>query len=103
MSENTKLLRGHAGGFFDNGNPSAEVGNYDGESSVSEHNHINLFGWEFAYIFVIVIKCPADYRYITYNYENISEFPTKQVNMIVLRHGNNINIRNVSFVNNNGL
>jgi hypothetical protein len=76
MSENTKLLRGHAGGFFDNGNPSAEVGNYDGESNIS------------------IIGGTLDN-----NYENISEFPTKQVNMIVLRHGNNINIRNVSFVN----
>lgn len=76
MSENTKLLRGHAGGFFDNGNPSAEVGNYDGESNIS------------------IIGGTLDN-----NYENISEFPTKQVNMIALRHGNNINIRNVSFVN----
>ena len=76
MSRNTKLLRGHNGGFFDNGNPNNNVGGYDGKSNIK------------------IIGGTLDN-----NYENIETYPTTQINMIALRHANNITIENVTFRN----
>lgn len=76
MSKNTKLLRGHNGGFFDNGNPSANVGEYNGEGNIT------ITGGT-----------------LDNNYENINKYPTNQINMIALRHGDNIKIENVKFRN----
>lgn len=76
MSRNTKLLRGHNGGFFDNGNPNNNVGGYDGKSNIK------------------IVGGTLDN-----NYENIETYPTTQINMIALRHANNITIENVTFRN----
>ena len=76
MSRNTKLLRGHNGGFFDNGDPNNNVGGYNGKSNIK------------------IVGGTLDN-----NYENIETYPTTQINMIALRHANNITIENVTFRN----
>ena len=76
MENNTVLLRGHAGGFFDNGNPYAETTGYDGPGNIH------------------VIGGTLDN-----NYEEIDKYPTKQVNMVNLRHADNVSFDNVTFRN----
>lgn len=76
MENNTVLLRGHAGGFFDNGNPYANTSGYDGPGNIH------------------VIGGTLDN-----NYEEIDKYPTKQVNMVNLRHADNVSFENVTFRN----
>lgn len=76
MENNTVLLRGHAGGFFDNGEPYAETTGYDGPGNIH------------------VIGGTLDN-----NYEQLDKYPTKQVNMVNLRHADNVSFENVTFRN----
>lgn len=76
MTNQTKLLRCHNGGFFDNGDPNNNVGGYDGVSNIT------------------IIGGTLDN-----NYENIDKYPTKQINMIALRHAKNITIKDLTFRN----
>lgn len=76
MENNTVLLRGHGGGFFDNGEPYAETRGYDGPGNIH------------------VIGGTLDN-----NYEEIDKYPTKQVNMVNLRHADNVSFENVTFRN----
>ncbi|QYC50995.1 glycerophosphoryl diester phosphodiesterase [Mammaliicoccus phage vB_MscM-PMS3] len=76
MTNQTKLLRCHNGGFFDNGDPYNNVGGYDGVSNITIIGGI-----------------------LDNNYENIDKYPTKQINMIALRHAKNITIKDLTFRN----
>lgn len=76
MNDKTVLLRGHNGGFFDNGDPNANVGLYNGAGNIK------------------VIGGTLDN-----NYENLATYPTNQINMVSLRHGRNIEFKNVKFRN----
>ncbi|MBE9409808.1 right-handed parallel beta-helix repeat-containing protein [Staphylococcus epidermidis] len=76
MEDNTILLRGHSQGFFDNGDPLVERVTYEGE-----HN-IKIMG-----------------GVLDNNLEQIDKYPTTHVNMINLRHADNITIEGVRFKN----
>lgn len=76
MDNDTILLRGHSGGFFDNGNPNNNVGGYEGDGNIA------IFG-----------------GILDNNYENINVYPTKQVNMITLRHADNLVFKDITFRN----
>ncbi|XWX29925.1 glycerophosphoryl diester phosphodiesterase [Staphylococcus phage PG-2021_15] len=76
MTNQTKLLRCHNGGFFDNGDLNNNVGGYDGVSNITIIGGI-----------------------LDNNYENIDKYPTKQINMIALRHAKNITIKDLTFRN----
>ncbi|WP_436863685.1 right-handed parallel beta-helix repeat-containing protein [Mammaliicoccus sciuri] len=76
MEDNTILLRGHAQGFFDNGDPLDERVLYEGE-----HN-IKVIG-----------------GVLDNNIEQMDKYPTTHVNMFNLRHGDNITIDGVRFKN----
>ncbi len=76
MESNTVLLRAHAGGFFDNGDPNANTSGYDGPGNIH------------------VVGGTLDN-----NYEQIDKYPTKQVNMINLRHADNVTFTDVTFRN----
>lgn len=76
MESNTVLLRGHAGGFFDNGDPNANTRGYEGPGN------IHIIGGT-----------------LDNNYEEIDKYPTKQVNMINLRHADNVTFTDMTFKN----
>src|SRR5699024_1012964 len=76
MEDNTIMLRGHAQGFFDNGDPLDERVLYEGEDNIKVVGGV-----------------------LDNNLEQMEKYPTTHVNMFNLRHGDNITIDRVRLKN----